>query len=60
MTIDVPAPVIMAVIADFAAYPQWASGVRAADVLAGGADGRPELVRFTIDVGVIKDTYALR
>jgi hypothetical protein len=60
MTIDVPGPVIMAVIADFAAYPQWASGVRAADVMVTGADGRAEVVRFKIDAGVIKDTYALR
>jgi carbon monoxide dehydrogenase subunit G len=60
MTIDVPRPVIMAVIADFAAYPDWASGVRAADVLDTGADGRAERVRFTLDAGVIKDTYVLR
>lgn len=60
MTIDVPGPVIMAVIADFAAYPQWATGVRAAEILQAGADGRAEVVRFTIDAGVIKDTYALR
>lgn len=60
MTIDVPGPVIMAVIADFAAYPQWATGVRAAEILQAGANGRAEVVRFTIDAGVIKDTYALR
>jgi hypothetical protein len=60
MTIDVPGPVIMAVIADFAAYPQWATGVRAAEILGTGADGRAEVVRFTIDAGVVKDTYALR
>ncbi|HEX9030601.1 MAG TPA: SRPBCC family protein [Streptosporangiaceae bacterium] len=60
MTIDVPGPVIMAVIADFAAYPKWATGVRAAEILQAGANGRAEVVRFTIDAGVIKDTYALR
>jgi Polyketide cyclase / dehydrase and lipid transport len=60
MRIGVPGPVIMAVIADFASYPQWASGVRAADVLQAGEDGRAELVRFTLDAGVIKDTYVLR
>ena len=48
----------MAVIADFAAYPQWASAVRAADVLA-QEDGRPSRVRFTLDAGVVKDTYVL-
>lgn len=60
MTIEMPGPVIMAVIADFASYPQWASGVRAAEVLESAADGRAELVRFTLDAGVIKDTYVLR
>jgi hypothetical protein len=59
MTIGMPRPVIMAVIADFAAYPQWASGVRAADVVKAGEDGRAELVRFTLDAGVIKDNYVL-
>jgi len=60
MTIDLPGPVIMAVIADFDAYPQWAQGVRSAEVIETAADGRAELVRFTLDVGVIKDSYVLR
>jgi uncharacterized membrane protein len=59
MTIEAPRPVIMAVIADFGAYPQWASGVRSAEVLQTGPDGRAERVRFTIDAGVIKDSYVL-
>jgi hypothetical protein len=59
MTIDVPKSVIMGVIADFAAYPQWASGVRAAEVMRTGAGGRPEQVRFTLDAGIIRDKYVL-
>jgi hypothetical protein len=59
MTIEAPRPVIMAVIADFDAYPKWASGVRAADVVQAGPDGLAERVRFTIDAGVIKDSYVL-
>lgn len=59
MTIDAPRRAIMAVIADFAAYPQWASGVRTAQSLTTGPDGRAERVRFTIDAGVIKDSYVL-
>jgi len=59
MTIDVPRSVIMAVIADFAAYPRWASGVREAAVVQAGPGGRPAQVRFTIDAGVIKDSYVL-
>jgi hypothetical protein len=57
--IDVPAAAIMAVIADFAAYPGWASGVRAADVEGTGQDGRPDRVRFSLDAGPVKDSYVL-
>jgi hypothetical protein len=57
--IGVPRPEVMAVIADFAAYPQWASGVRGADVLSRGSDGRAATVRFTLDAGIIKDSYVL-
>ncbi len=59
MTIEAPRSVIMAVIADFGAYPAWASGVRSAEVLQAGPDGVAERVRFTLDAGVIKDSYVL-
>lgn len=59
MTIDVPRSVLMAVIADFAAYPQWATGIRAAQIVKDGQDGRALQVRFTIDAGMIKDSYVL-
>src|ERR1700761_9838765 len=59
MTIDAPKSVIMTVIADFAAYPQWASGVKAADVEGSGDDGRPDKVRFSLDAGIVKDRYLL-
>lgn len=57
--IDGPAALIMGVIADFAAYPGWASGVRAATVEGTGPDGRPDRVRFSLDAGPIKDSYVL-
>jgi len=59
ITIDAPRADVMAVIADFAAYPQWASAVRAAETLGQDADGRASQVRFTLDAGVVKDTYVL-
>ena len=59
MTIDVRRQIIMAVIADFAAYPQWASGVKAADVVLSDTGGRPAQVRFTLEAGIIKDKYLL-
>jgi hypothetical protein len=50
---------VMAVIADFPAYPQWASAVREADVIALDPDGRPSRVRFRLDAGMVRDTYVL-
>jgi len=58
IVIAAPRAAVMAVIADFAAYPQWASAVRAAEVL-GQEDGRASRVRFTLDAGLVKDTYVL-
>lgn len=57
--IAAPRAAVMAVIADFTAYPQWASAVRAAEVLGEEGDGRAGRVRFTLDAGVVKDTYTL-
>jgi carbon monoxide dehydrogenase subunit G len=57
--IDAPPAEVMAVIADFAAYPQWASGVKVAQTLDQDAGGRATRVRFTLDAGVVKDSYVL-
>lgn len=59
IVIDAPPERIMAVIADFAAYPDWANGVKETEVLAVGADDLAEQVRFTLDAGPIKDVYTL-
>jgi hypothetical protein len=58
IVIRVPRKDVMAVIADFAAYPEWATGVRRAEVLSLD-DERASAVRFTLDAGVIKDSYVL-
>ena len=50
---------VMAVIADFPAYPQWAKGVQTAEVNEVGIDGRAEQVFFALDVAPIKDEYTL-
>ena len=39
---------VMAVIADFAAYPEWADQVKSVEILDTDAAGRPERVRFQI------------
>jgi carbon monoxide dehydrogenase subunit G len=59
IVIAAPPKDVMAVIADFPAYPEWATGVRAAEVLS-SSGGRAAAVRFTLDAGVIKDSYVLR
>src|SRR5215470_4259019 len=59
IVIDAPPERIMAVIADFAAYPEWTNAVKETEVLTTGGDGRAEQVRFTLDAGPIKDVYTL-
>ena len=59
IAIAVPRDAVMAVIADFDAYPQWATGVRSTEVLDQDADGRANRVRFSLDAGMIRDTYVL-
>lgn len=60
IVIDAAASEVMAVIADFDAYPSWATGVRSTEVLETGDDGRARRVRFTLDAAPIRDTYELR
>ena len=53
IVIDAPPAAIMAVIADFPAYPQWAASVKSAEVVSTRPDGRAEQVRFVLDAGVV-------
>ena len=50
---------VMAVIADFPAYPEWAKAVRQTEVLDTDGDGRAKQVKLTLDAGPIKDVYTL-
>ena len=59
IVIDAAPADIMAVIGDFAAYPEWAKGVTKAEVTVDGADGWAEQVFFALDVSPIKDEYTL-
>ena len=59
IVIDAEPAAVMAVISDFDAYPEWAQGVKKADVVADGGDGRPEQVYFELDASPIKDSYTL-
>ena len=57
--VDAPPTQVLAVISDFAAYPEWTGAVKQAQVLQTGSGGRPARVRFVLDAGAIKDTYVL-
>lgn len=57
--IDAPPGDVMAAIADFEAYPQWAKGVQVAEITDPGKGGRADQVFFSLDVPPIKDEYTL-
>jgi ribosome-associated toxin RatA of RatAB toxin-antitoxin module len=59
IVIDAPAAEVMAVIADFPAYPEWAQGMKQAEVVEEGANGRAEKVHFELEATPIKDSYTL-
>jgi ribosome-associated toxin RatA of RatAB toxin-antitoxin module len=59
ITIEAPAADVMAVIADFEAYPEWTGAVKQVEVLSAASDGRAEQVWFKLDAGAIKDQYTL-
>jgi hypothetical protein len=57
--VSAPRATVMRVIADFAVYPEWATGVTAAEVTEEGPDARPRRVRFSLNAGPIQDRYVL-
>jgi uncharacterized membrane protein len=59
ITIDAPAAEVMAVIADFPAYPEWVAAAKRVEVLETGPDGRARRVHFVLDAGAVKDDYVL-
>ena len=59
IVVEAPAAEVMAVIADFPAYPQWVSAAKQVEVLEAGPDGRARRVHFVLDAGAVKDDYVL-
>lgn len=59
IVIDAAPERIMAVIADFAAYPEWTDAVKATEVVRTHSDGSAAQVRFELDAGAVKDEYVL-
>ena len=58
IVIAAPPEQIMAVIADFDDYPNWATGVRSAEVKETNGD-RAERVHFVLEAAPIRDEYEL-
>jgi carbon monoxide dehydrogenase subunit G len=59
ITINAPKSEVMAVIADFDAYPEWSGQIKHVTIDETGPDGRAAKVTFSLDAGVIKDDYTL-
>jgi carbon monoxide dehydrogenase subunit G len=59
IVIEADKAAVMAVIADFEAYPQWSTAIKGVTVDETGNDGRGTQATFTLDAGVLKDTYTL-
>ena len=59
IVVDAAPADVMAVIADFESYPDWAQGMKAAEVVEAGPDGRAEKVHFELEATPIKDSYTL-
>ncbi|MFF4711664.1 SRPBCC family protein [Streptomyces eurythermus] len=59
ITIEAAPADVMAVIADFARYPDWTGEVKEAEVLSADEHGRAERVRLVMDAGAIKDDQTL-
>jgi len=48
---------VMAVIADFGAYPQWAGPVKKTEVLEPGGEGRARKVKIDVELMGLSDSY---
>ena len=59
IVVDAPPADVMAVIADFASYPQWVAAAKTVEILETGPDGRAQQVHFVLDAGAVKDDYVL-
>lgn len=60
ITIAAPRHVVMRVIADFSAYPAWAS-MHSVEIIGElGPDGRAQLVRFDVNAGIFREQLVVR
>jgi ribosome-associated toxin RatA of RatAB toxin-antitoxin module len=55
--VDADAASIMAIVADFEAYPQWNPGIKGAWILARYDDGRPSQLRLDTEINGMPGIY---
>jgi uncharacterized membrane protein len=60
LEIDAPAEALYDVVADIAAYPDWATGVKEVEVLERTPEGQVERARFVLEGFVKEIEYVLR
>ncbi len=58
ITIDAPSDVVLGVIKDLAAYPEWTGGISKVEVLEEGEDG-PARATFWMNQSGLSDQYTL-
>src|SRR3954454_7115194 len=59
IVVDAPPSGVMAVIADFPAYPQGVAAAKKVEGVQPGVGDRAKQVHFVLDAGAVKDDYVL-
>ena len=59
ITIDAPIDAVRAILFDLAAYPNWSTAIKSAEVKATDDQGRATSVKVSIDAGMMKDRVLL-
>src|SRR5919109_854260 len=59
ITIDAPPADVMGVLSDYESYPQWATGMRKAQILESDDAGRASRVRFEVSMVGLSGWYIL-
>jgi uncharacterized membrane protein len=59
IVIAAPPDRVVAVICDFARYPEWVTATKSVEILEEYEDGYASQVRFALDAGVVADEYTL-
>jgi carbon monoxide dehydrogenase subunit G len=60
IVIDAAPEQVVAVICDFASYPQWTPAMKSVEVVEEYEDGYASQVRYVLDAGVLTDEYTLQ